>query len=541
MPVPDTGFEKRVLLVPPTSRDGEMTRQLLNTDGVSCDICPDIETVCREMDKGAAALILPQEYVLSDRPGYLHDALRNQPAWSDIPIILLTAPGPDSTMTVGRLEDVGHMTLIKRPVQIANFLSTVRSALRDRQRQYGIRDYLRERREQAEALHDAVEKANTANIAKSEFLANMSHEIRTPMNAIIGLSHILSRSQPLTVNQSKYIETLLTSGESMMLLINDLLDVAKIEANGIEIEAIPFRLDKLIGETLGMMSIKASEKGLIVGNDVADVRDLWFSGDPNRLRQIITNLVSNAIKFTDDGTVAVKARRLYGADQKGLVEITVVDTGVGILPDKLERIFAKFTQADNTISRKFGGTGLGLAISKGLAELMGGTIAAFSEEGHGAHFVVTLPLIEQVKADEQPPAVAPVLADGAVQDKGSILLAEDYQPNVMVSKTILEMLGFSVDVAEDGVVAERMARENRYVLILMDVQMPQMDGLAATRAIRAFEREKGADAVRIVGVTAHVTDNARDRCIAAGMDDYISKPFTPSELEKKIDQVLAPA
>lgn len=529
--------EARVLLLPPTARDGDMTCKLLHDAGVVCIVCPNIEAICAELERGAAVLILTQEHVLADRDGCLRRTLYDQPAWSDVPVILLTAPGPDTVEMLNRIGAVGHMTLIKRPVQLNNFLSTVRTALRDRERQYGIRDYLNERTQQAEALRVAVDKANAANVAKSEFLANMSHEIRTPMNAIIGLSHILARSQPLTANQTKYIATLLTSGESMMMLINDLLDIARIEASGIEIEAIPFQLDTIIAEVAGMMSVKATEKRLSLTVSANALTGRWFRGDPNRLRQILTNLVSNAIKFTHSGGVRISATLKPSVGALRQVEIAVTDTGVGIPADQLSRIFNKFTQADNTISRKFGGTGLGLAISKSLAELMGGALSVTSEETKGSCFRISVPLAEM----SIQPATGEIAEDSVAPHDapyGRVLLAEDYQPNVLVAKTFVEMFGYAVDVADNGAAAVRMHQSTPYRLILMDVQMPEMDGLSATRIIREHERAQGGTPVPIIGMTAHALDSARDRCLAVGMNDYISKPFTPAELEKKIAQLV---
>jgi len=529
-------LEERVLILPPTQKDGEVTASLLAQDGIDVQIYRTLAEICAEMKKGAAALILTQEHVLADRDSRLQSALFEQEDWSDIPIIVLTPPVPDTLASLKRLEAVGHMTLIKRPVQLNNFMTTIRSALRDRQRQYGIRDFLAERTRQAEALQASAEKAQAANIAKSEFLANMSHEIRTPMNAIIGLSALLARSSPLTANQRKYIETLATSGESLLMLINDLLDISKIEASGIEIEQVPFQLDKLLEAIVDVSSVRAGEKALGLQLNIDNIRGKWFSGDPTRVHQIMTNLCSNAIKFTESGSISIET--VVADDASGCISITVADTGIGIAQDKLDRIFDKFTQADNTISRKFGGTGLGLAISKTLAELMDGAISVMSTPGSGSAFTLVLPLPEVAPPTEgrdgqgSPP-------EETRPSRGCVLLVEDYPPNILVAKTFLEMFGYEVDLAESGVKAVHKAAHNPYVVILMDIQMPKMDGFEAARTIRKMNDAGHNAKTPIIGMTAHALDGIREKCLAAGMNEYLSKPFVPADLEKKLAALVA--
>ena len=532
------GFEARVLVLPPTQKDGEMTADLLSRDGIDSLVCRSLAEVCDEMNHGAAVLILTQEHVLADRDNILQGALARQADWSDIPIIVLTPPVQDSLATLQRLEAVGHMTLIKRPVQLNNFMTTIRSALRDRQRQYGIRDFLADREKQGEALRAAAEKAQAANIAKSEFLANMSHEIRTPMNAIIGLSTILARSSPLSANQRKYVETLGTSGESLLMLINDLLDISKIEASGIEIEHMPFQLDRLLESIVDVSSVRAGEKQLNLVLNIDNIRGKWFSGDPTRVHQIMANLCSNAIKFTEGGSISIES--VMADDDSGRIAITVADTGIGIAKDKLDKIFDKFTQADNTISRKFGGTGLGLAISKTLAELMDGSITVMSTLGTGSAFTLVLPLPEVAASDVEAGAAREDEArEGEGKSKGRVLLVEDYQPNVLVAKTFLEMFGYDVDLAESGLRAVHKAATNPYVVILMDIQMPEMDGFEAARTIRRMTGAGDNARTPIIGMTAHALDGIREKCLAAGMNEYLSKPFVPADLEKKLAALVA--
>jgi signal transduction histidine kinase len=301
-----SALEDRALILAPTFKDSDAIATVLKEKGIASFTCKSLAQVCSETHAGAGLVILSQEAVMSESGNDLREMLIAQEPWSDIPVIVLTSPGQDQNSTLLHFEEIGHMTLIKRPVQINNFLSTIRSALRDRKRQYQARDVLVERAEQNELLKEAVEKANAASIAKSEFLANMSHEIRTPMNAILGLSHILSHSKPLTDNQRKCIDTLHMSGENLLMLINDVLDIAKIEASGIEIENIEFDLQAIVNGVVGMMSVRAEEKLLHMVVDHGDLPSAVFIGDPTRIKQILINLCSNAVKFTKSGTIQLK-------------------------------------------------------------------------------------------------------------------------------------------------------------------------------------------------------------------------------------------
>ena len=387
---------------------------------------------------------------------------------------------------------------------------------------------------------EAAKAAEAANIAKSEFLANMSHEIRTPMNAVIGLSNILSKSEPLTPKQKEFVKTLQMSADSLLSLINDLLDIAKVEARSVELEHIPFSVVHLVQETVSMMNVRAVEKGLTfkVLQECACIEKRKMLGDPTRIRQILLNLCSNALKFTEQGGIFIHISCTPADDPtREVITISVEDTGIGIPADKIGDIFYKFTQADSSINRKYGGTGLGLAITKTLAEIMGGTVEVKSEPGKGSTFSVTLPL--EIALNEQVDVeVQAALRDTEASSRGRILLVEDYAPNVMVATAFLEEFGYAVDVSTHGRDAIEKVIYGAYVLVLMDVQMPGLNGLQATQLIREYEKLKQLPPVPIMGMTAHALAGDRERCLSMGMDDYISKPFNPAELENKIATLL---
>lgn len=379
--------------------------------------------------------------------------------------------------------------------------------------------------------------AEKALLSKSEFLANMSHELRTPMNAIIGLINVLELDQELSARQRGYIDTMRLSSDSLLQVINDLLDISKIEAHKTEIESREFNIGQLFDELQSVMNVKAQEKGIELNVNYPPAKDCLVIGDAHLLKQVMLNLLGNAIKFTEEGFVNCSVRK-EGLGENTVYKIQVTDTGIGMTQKQADRIFEKFVQADDGIARRFGGTGLGLFISKQLVELMGGTISVSSQPNLGSKFEISLPLQESTEAaaqaaDTEHNKETALTSSSDKKDKGKkrILLAEDNKANSTVAATLLERYGYEVIIAENGKQAIAELENGEFNIVLMDVQMPIMDGLTATRTIRTMQKEGQLPDIRIIGMTAHAMVGDRDKCLDAGMDGYISKPYSPDDLK----------
>jgi len=382
-------------------------------------------------------------------------------------------------------------------------------------------------------LEGARDAANAANVLKTQFLANMSHEIRTPLNGVLAMAEVMSMGELADVQRER-LGIIRQSGSLLLAVLNDVLDLSKIEAGKLSLVREDFDLGPTLNSTAETFLVLAKSKGLDFGFTISEAAHGWWRGDADRLRQITGNLLSNAVKFTPQG--AVEASVDINAET-GALRLVVRDTGVGIAPEKLPALFEKFTQADNSATRRFGGTGLGLAICRELTQMMGGSINVESREGHGSTFTVELPLPRGEAADE---AMRDEV-DNTGERNLRLLAAEDNPTNQQVLAAVMESLGIDIDIVADGKQAVEAWKHGGYDLVLMDIQMPVMDGIDAARAIRGIEVEEQRKRTPIVALTANALTHQVEEYMAAGMDGHVAKPIEIAKLYEAISAALTAA
>ncbi|EAQ82042.1 hybrid sensor histidine kinase/response regulator [Blastopirellula marina] len=660
MPSPDFISDNlRVLILPPTPRDAAITERILNQNHIETFACRNIEHFCEEAKAGAGVLLIAEEHLLGDPHRLAAQMLSEQPAWSDLPFLILTLASGRNAQILEQWQQAAYVTLITRPLQIQPFISVVRSRLQDRKRQYMVRDllnrlehhgrqfsqladampqivftttrqgeieYLNQRAldyfgvsrqeiagfdwtstifesdfanakirwERAlekgssfqcefrmqhartlehrwhlarslpvldesgkvirwfgtvtdihkqklieEKLNLALQQAAAANVVKTEFLANMSHEIRTPMTAILGYAELLAQ-QETDLEKLHFLKVIRQNGEFLVEIINDILDLSKIEAGKLDITLEPLELSRMIEEIQSLMLVRAAENDIEFNVDFAATVPERIRSDSKRLRQILINLIGNAVKFTQEGSV-----RLVVSPDAERIQFDVIDTGIGMTQQQVEQLFLPFQQADSSVSRKFGGSGLGLAISQRLAVMLGGEITVQSQQGQGSVFTLSIPNNLAGHTSVEPARSLPSAnAATILREKPllqcEILLVEDRQAIRFLAGRILTNAGASVQFAENGLEATQLVQRLHETnsapdIVLMDMQMPVMDGFHATARLRemGFNRP-------IIALTADAMQGDMDRCIASGCNAYVSKPIDTAELLQVIARYVTP-
>ena len=502
----------KILIVDDSQASLDMIKSILNEEDLRIATATSGQAALKKAKANPFDLVL-LDILMPGMDGFqVIRELKQNKNTKDVPVIFITAKHDEKSITAGFEE--GAMDYVTKPFKNAELKARIRNHL--------------ELKRYKENLEQAKIQAEESSKVKSEFLANMSHEIRTPISGILGVVDLL-KSSSLDDSQKNYVSIIESSTDLLLTIINDILDLSKIEAGKMTLEEIPFDIRKNLNDVVALFKMKAKEKNLYLNLNVDDKVPKVLVGDPVRIKQVFMNLISNALKFTDEGGVTVNVSEQEATKESFKLYAEVVDTGIGIDKESREKLFKAFSQADVSTTRKHGGTGLGLAISRNLTIMMNGYLGVDSEEGKGSrfYFVISLTKGEPEQIQKQPQREE---EQKFTEGQFDILLVEDNAINQKVSKMLLKQLKQNVELAENGRVAVDKIKEKPYDIVFMDIHMPLMDGYEATEKIRETEKEKNRAPSFIVAVTANAIPEDKEKCFNVGMNDYVTKPFKKENL-----------
>jgi len=516
-----------VLIHTTIARDANLTVSILSNAGVRCRAVSHARDLSETLTE-AGAIILSEETLLNPELKKLRQALNEQPTWSAIPIIVVTGGSRSSTESNHRLEQISNffpnVTLLERPLRLATLITVVRSVFASRKKQFELKDSLEE-------LKMAKKDAEGANEAKSSFLANMSHEIRTPLSAIMGFAELLKNNKSNIEERAQFLDIITRNGNALTKILDDILDLSKVEAGKLDVELRSFHFRGLIEEVLNLLAERASSKNIYLKFTAPMDLPQNIKSDPVRLRQILINIIGNAIKFTTRGGVHIEVKIKPGVAPKSTVEIDVQDTGPGLTEEQAGRLFKAFTQAEANTSRKFGGTGLGLLLSRRLANALGGDVV-IKERGLGSGCTFTVSFVCEVEAaafQESLPGLESVASKKERLAGKKILVVDDAPDNRTLMEIILASEGAEVATAEGGEEALTLAARGLFDVILMDLQMPGMDGFETLKCLQARSHAKP-----VIALTAHAMAEEKVKTRRAGFVDHVTKPVNVNELVKAV-------
>jgi signal transduction histidine kinase len=519
-------LDARILIAAPLGRDAAIMTAFMARSGLDAVALESADALAAAIPAGVGAVVITEEVLIPAVPASLADALRLQPAWSDVPVIVLTSADREtepSTVALQAFDSLGNITLLERPVRMMTLLSTLRSALRARRRQYEVRDYVTERRRLEDVLRERAAALEAAGRAKDEFLAMLGHELRNPLGAIVAASRILQHPDESTRQSAQPREIITRQALHLARLVDDLLDVSRVTLGKVELHRKAVDVSEAVARCMATLhaAVETGQHEMVV-----ETEPVWVDADETRLDQIIGNLVSNALKYTPaGGRVYVKV-----VSEGDSAVISVEDTGIGVEPSLLPRVFDLFVQGEERLERSRGGLGVGLTLVRRLVELHGGTVAAVSAgPGRGSTFEVRLPRVE-------PPHVtpAPTSGPGPARIRLHVLVVEDNDDAREMMRHLLGMAGHAVRDAADGVAGLSMALAQPPDVAIIDVGLPGLDGFEVARRLRTDPRGSG---VTLIALTGYGQSETRARALEAGFDAFLVKPLAAEDLERILTAV----